>query len=369
MKILVLAPPMEEAGGVQVYTTTLVRALRRICGVEVVRLLAVPGPPASDSGRALRLSPAAKGRFFWRAFREAVSWRPGLCICTHVALAPLGYSISAILGCPFWVSAHGIEIWGKLSPWKQRALCAAGKVLAVSAFTRERVIQRHALSASRVIVLPNVLDEDLLAAVPDNRKLSALNLAQKRPILTVARLSAAERYKGHDVMLHALPTVIERVPNAVYLIAGDGDDRGRLEGLARELGVHNSVFFLGQLNRAELAACYRACEAFALPARMVLDDLAPKGEGFGIVFLEALAFGRPLIGPRLGAPTEFIRQAENGCLVDPEDPQDVAAALISLLSQPDLARKMGERGRRLVEEQYSLNAMVRRLDALLRSAN
>jgi phosphatidylinositol alpha-1,6-mannosyltransferase len=369
MRILVISPPMGEAGGIQVYTATLVRALREISGDANVRLLAVPDPPASDSGRTPRLSPLAKGFFFLHAFREALRWRPSLCICTHVALAPLGHAIQVVLRCPFWVSAHGIEIWGRLSRWRHRALRAAEKVLAVSAFTRNRIIARHQISPSRVVVLPNALDGDLASVAPDGRILGSLRLLERRPILTVGRLSAAERYKGHDVILRALPAILERIPGAVYLIAGDGDDRSRLEALARELGVAEIVSFLGRVNRAELSACYLACEVFALPARTVIDDSAPKGEGFGISYLEAMAFGRPVIGPRAGAPAEFIRHGENGLLVDPESPEEVAAACVSLLSQRDLARAMGERGRCLVEQEYSFEALVRRLEALLQSSN
>jgi glycosyltransferase involved in cell wall biosynthesis len=368
MKILVLALPMGEAGGIQVYTATLVRALRKISGDSAVRLLAVPDPPASSSAHAPGLSSAAKARFFLRALLQAMRWRPDLCICTHVALAPLGHVIHVILRCPFWVSAHGIEVWGRLSRSRHRALSAADRVLAVSAFTRDRVVARHQLSPLRTNVLANVLDGDLLSLAPDARKLESLHLVDRRPILTVGRISAAERYKGHDVLLHALPAILERVPRALYLVAGGGDDRARLESLARKMGVADSVSFLGRMNRAELAACYRACEVFALPARTVLDDDAPKGEGFGIAYLEAMAFGRPVIGPRAGAPAEFIRHGETGLLVDPDDPAEVAAACISLLIQPELARAMGERGRRLVEQEYSFDALVQRLEALLHSS-
>jgi phosphatidylinositol alpha-1,6-mannosyltransferase len=369
MRILVLALPMGEVGGIQVYTATLVRALRRIFGDSNVRLLAVPDPPPSPPGAPRGLSSAAKARFFFRALLEAMRWRPDLCICTHVALAPLGRAIQAVLSCPFWVSAHGIEVWGRLSRSRHRALLAAQKVLAVSAFTRDRIIPRHHLTPSRVVILPNALDGDLLGVTPDARKLQSLQLADRRPILTVGRISAAERYKGHDVILRALPAILEQIPHAVYLIAGDGDDRSRLEDLARELRVVDSVFFLGRMNRAELAACYLACEVFALPARTVLDHPVPKGEGFGIAFLEAMAFGKPVIGPRTGAPAEFIRHGENGLRVDPDSPEEVAAAFGSLLSQPALGLAMGARGRRLVEQEYSFDALLHRLEALLGASN
>ncbi len=269
--------------------------------------------------------------------------------------------------CPYWVLAHGVEVWGHISPSKRAALRAANKILAVSRFTEQRLAERHNVSPDLMVRFSPVCDGDLLKVRPDAGKLAGLE--QRRKILTVGRIAAAERYKGHDVALQALPAVLEKVPDAAYLIAGDGDDRPRLEALARELGVAPHVFFFGHLDRPQLAACYASCDVFALPARVELDDRAPKGEGFGIVFLEAMAFGRPVVGPDFGAPAEFIRDGENGLLVNPQDPRAVAQALITLLTRPELARRMGDAGRRLVEKEYSFDAMVSRLRALFPPAS
>lgn len=367
LRILVLSPPMEEPGGIQIYTATLVHALRVLCGEESVRLLSLPALPPVDSRRGTGLSFSAKSSFFLHAAREARRWRPRVTICTHVGLAPIGHFISKVFSGSCWVSAHGIEVWGRLSSVKKHAFRSADKILAVSAFTRAQIIERHGVSAARVVVMPNALDSELLGIAPDNRKLVALNLGATRPILTVARLSASERYKGHDIVLRALPVVLARFPEAVYLIAGDGNDRSRLGQLARDSGVTQSVHFLGSLNRAELAACYRACEIFAMPARTILNDAVPKGEGFGIAFLEAMAFARPVIGPNSGAPAEFIRDGESGLLVNPEDEGDVAAAILRFLSDRGFARDLGERARSLVEREYSFDALVRRLRPLITS--
>jgi phosphatidyl-myo-inositol dimannoside synthase len=366
-RILVLSPPLEEPGGVQAYTATLVRALRGICGEENVLLISLPAPRTAGASSSARLSLSDKASFFWHAVREAARLRPRLTVCTHVGLAPVGHFTSKILGGDAWVSAHGIEVWGRLSPVKRHAFRTANKILAVSAFTRERIIQRHGISAASAIVLPNALDGELLTIAPDTRKIAPLRLDAKRPILTVGRLAAAERYKGHDDLLRALPAVLARFPDVVYLIAGDGDDRARLEQVARDSGVANAVHFLGSLNRAELAASYNSCEVFAMPSRTVLDDAAPKGEGFGIAFLEAMSFARPVIGPDRGAPAEFIRHGETGLLVDPENPAAIAASILQLLAEPGLARELGERGRALVEREYSFDSLVHRLQPLLAS--
>jgi len=178
-------------------------------------------------------------------------------------------------------------------------------------------------------------------------------------------MAASERYKGHDLVMRALPTVVARVPNLTYAVVGEGDDRERLERVARELGVAEYVVFTGELSDHELAAMYRRSEILVLPSRTVLGDRSPKGEGFGIAFLEAMAFGRPVIGPSYGAPVELIRHKETGLLVDPEDPRELAQALLDVLGNPEAAREMGRAGRELVTKHYSHQMFRQRLAQIL----
>ncbi|MFQ5874898.1 MAG: glycosyltransferase, partial [Dehalococcoidia bacterium] len=208
-------------------------------------------------------------------------------------------------------------------------------------------------------------EDYLLGIVPDVELMTRLGADGHRMVLTVGRLAASERYKGHDVVLQAMPTLLEEVPDVTYLVVGDGDDRARLERFAQELGVQDHVMFVGQATDAELAACYQACEAFVMPAQTVLNDHKPKGEGFGLVFLEAMGFGKPVVGPNHGAPTEFIRNGEHGFLVDPEDPEAVAQALARLLASPERAHRMGEAGREWVMCEYSYEGFRSRLGKLL----
>lgn len=364
MKVLVLAPPMQTTGGVQRYTDALVRALRELLGGDRVRMVAV-GQGSRETGGQRRLKAEVKGRFVGKALWEATRWRPDLVICTHVGLAPVGWLLWMLGRCAYWVVAYGIEVWGALPFWKQNALRKAERVLAMSAFTRERLIRRHRVPIERVGILPGMVDDRLVTVSPDESQLARLGVDGRRVVLTVARLAASERYKGHDVVLQALPAVLTKVPNVIYLIVGDGDDRARLESLAQQLGVQNHVVFIGQKVGAELAACYRACEVFVLPAQTVLDDHAPKGEGFGIVFLEAMAFGKPVVGPNYGAPAEFIRHGEHGLLVDPKSPDEVAEAIITLLTQPERARRMGEAGWAWVMQEFSYERFKERVAEVL----
>jgi glycosyltransferase involved in cell wall biosynthesis len=332
-------------------------------GDENVRCLAIPDVP-DGAGRG-RFHARSKLKFGGRVLWEAARWRPDLTICTHLALGPLGWAVACVGRCPYWIVLHGIEAWYVLKGWKRRALHRADRYIVTSAFSREQVMHRHRLNRTRISTLPCTLDETLVKLEPAKAGVSSGISPGRRIVLTVARMAAWERYKGHDVVLHALPQVVANVPNLTYVMVGNGDDRPRLECLARELGLSSNVVFTGEVTDSELADLYRRSEAFVLPARTVIDEFHPKGEGFGIVFLEAMAFGKPVIGPNYGAPAELIREGKFGFLVDPEDPKAVSGAMLRLLSAPQESRIMGESASRWVREEYSFGALCHRLRVLL----
>jgi phosphatidyl-myo-inositol dimannoside synthase len=170
-------------------------------------------------------------------------------------------------------------------------------------------------------------------------------------VLTVARLDAANAYKGVDTLLYAWPLVLTRVPGAILRVVGAGTDRARLERIAGYLGVAWQVRFDGWLPDADLAAAYQAARAFALPGR-IHHTGGPAGEGFGLVFLEAAAAGLPCVAGRAGGALEAVVDGETGLLVDPESPRDVAGAIAFLLTQPAEAQRMGAAGRARVAEQF-----------------
>jgi glycosyltransferase involved in cell wall biosynthesis len=226
-------------------------------------------------------------------------------------------------------------------------------VIVISNFSQEQIIKRHHIKLEHLSLLPCALDEGLATVEPASTGPYRSLADGQRVVLTVARMAAAEQYKGHDVILRALPSVLLRVPNLAYVVVGEGDDRSRIEALADSLGLRPHVIFTGRVSESELAALYHRSDVFALPARTVLTEQEAKGEGFGIVFLEAMAFGKPVIGPNEGAPSEIIRHGRHGLLVDPEDSMATAEALVDLLTNSDKSREMGEAGRDWVRKEYS----------------
>ena len=360
--MLVLALPMEGYGGIQRYTATLVRTLVELFKEKGVRLLAIKRSSGGDGRGSARLRLGVKVGFLAKTLRNAFAWRPDLVICAHVALAPLGWLLRTLWGSEYWVIAYGIEVWGRLPRWNHRALVRSDRLVAISDFTRQQLVRRQGVPPGRTCVLPPALETEWLSKAVT---WTACPRRDSRPtLLTVSRLDESERYKGHDVVLRALVQVREKVPGVLYLVVGDGNDRPRLEELTCSLGLDGSVRFLGAVSPEELTACYRDCDVFLMPSNTVLDGFAPKGEGFGIVFLEAMAYGKPVIGPNLGAPTEWIRHGEHGLLVNPEDSQGVAQALIEMLLSPKRAQEMGAAGRDWVQREYGYENFRKRVQLL-----
>jgi phosphatidylinositol alpha-1,6-mannosyltransferase len=171
-------------------------------------------------------------------------------------------------------------------------------------------------------------------------------------LLIVGRMAASERYKGHDQLLDVLP----RLPDARLVVVGDGDDRPRLAARAADLGLDRRVTFTGFVSEATLAELYRRAAVFVMPS---------MGEGFGLVYLEAMRAGTPCIGARGSAAEEVVADGETGRLVAQSDPAELAAAIQAFLASPDTARRMGEAGRRRWRSDFGADRFRQRLEPLL----
>ena len=145
-------------------------------------------------------------------------------------------------------------------------------------------------------------------------------------------------------MISALPQVLQSLPDTILVLVGDGQDRPRLEQLAQDVGVTAHTRFLHGLTQEELFACYAHCDVFALPS---------KGEGFGLVYLEAMAHGKPVIGGAHGGALDVIVDGETGLLVPHGDAAKLAAAMQRLLVDPARAAAMGSQGRQRVQTLYT----------------
>jgi glycosyltransferase involved in cell wall biosynthesis len=172
----------------------------------------------------------------------------------------------------------------------------------------------------------------------------------------VGRWAARERYKGVDALILAVGRLHGTIPDVQLVAVGSGDDLPRLRNIAAEQQVADKVHFLEGLSQRELAACYAAAEIFALPS---------TGEGFGLVFLEAMAFGKPVVGADAGGIPDLIRDGSNGLLIPPNDPDALAQGLSRLLQDEALRGKLGECGAAMVRREYEFDAFREALDQIL----
>jgi len=256
------------------------------------------------------------------------------------------------------VCTHGIEVWEPLSRMRRSALRKANIVLAPSRSTADHVCAEQGVVGSKLRVLPWGLDpqfEALLNVRPIPEPPS--NFPAGRVILTVGRWLESERYKGMDTLITAMPRLLPRWPDLQLVIAGDGDDRPWLEHLTEKNGVRLHVHFFAGLSYAELAACYAACEIFALPS---------AAEGFGLVYLEAMARGKPVIGGAHGGAPEVIQDGVTGYLVQHGDAIQLTTSIETLLAHPEIGREMGARGAHRVEREFRFNVFVKAFKRILR---
>ena len=227
--------------------------------------------------------------------------------------------------CPLLLVVHGIDAW---QPTRSRLVNQlAGKIdafISVSEFTKERFLSWTQLNGIRSFILPNCVDLARFTPGPKNTQLlKRYGLSNSTVLLTVSRLSAQEQgWKGIDDVLEVLPELAKKVPNLSYFIVGDGTDRARLEEKASKLGIRDRVIFAGHISEQEKAEYYRLADAFVL---------AGREEGFGIVYLEAMACGLRVVGSKADASRETLRNGELGIIVDPNNRNELCEGILNAL--------------------------------------
>ncbi len=360
-----LFPELDAPGGVQRAGRHLAAVLTEFAssrGMEC-RLLSLNDSPELHrmtlGGREFVYTGCerAKGRFTTTAMRAARR-RAKLVLAAHPNLGPVVQAMRLVAPrMKSIICTHGIEVWEPLSGLRRRALRHANLVLAPSRDTADQVASQQQVAREKIRVLHWALDpqfEALLAAGTQSRP---AEFPAGRVILTVGRWLATERYKGMDTLITALPRLLPRWPELQLALVGSGDDRAWLEELTEKNGVLRHVHFLSGLSSAELAACYSACEIFALPS---------QGEGFGLVYLEAMARGKPVIGGAHGGAPEVIEDGVTGYLVPHGDPIQLATSIEALLADPANAKEMGARGRQRVEREFRFNVFAKSFKKILR---
>jgi phosphatidylinositol alpha-1,6-mannosyltransferase len=256
--------------------------------------------------------------------------------CSHLHLAPIAKILTIVAGrgARLMVVLCGIEAWVPIRLLERWAL-RTSDVAAISLHTATRFKAANPKLQSVTVTLCYPGLPAASAAAPRHGP-SAI-------ALIVARMSASERYKGHDALLDVWPRVLARHPDAVLAIAGDGDDRPRLEEKSRELGLERAVTFIGRIPDNALAGLYARSRFFVMPSR---------DEGFGLVFLEAMRAAKPCIGG-VGAASEIIEEGVTGFIVDPGDRETLLATMLRLYGDDAECARLGAAGRERFLSQFT----------------
>lgn len=304
-------------GGIAQYNRDLFGALAQAEGVEIEILPRdIRETPRNLPAGVRQLAPrGGRAAYVATALRRVLALRPAVIFCGHINLAAPAAALARLTSARLVIQLHGIDAWERPSAAKRRAVEQADLVLCVSRYTRARVLEWASIPPERVAVLSNTVSEIF---TPGDRHAARerFGLGAEKALLTVGRLDAGERYKGQDAVIECLPQLAQAVGDIVYLIAGDGDDRARLEALASSRGVAERVRFLGQVVSEALPDLYRAADLFVMPS---------TGEGFGIVFLEAMASGTPALGLEAAGAADALADGELGDAVEAADLCDAMA--------------------------------------------
>ena len=328
-------------GGIQSYVKDILKAYLSVTAetdsppqAEVFLLRDSPDCPNPFESKYLifhylKTDPVWFGRLNFAAqiLINLVQKRPERVFCGHINLAPLIQTLCEPLGIPYTILTYGKEVWEKLPPTYQIAMSKADSIWTISKYTRDRTCCNNQLNPAKFQIVPCVVDGDIFTIGSKSEDLLAkYNLTGAKILMTVARLRSTDIYKGVDVTIQALPQIAKTFPNVKYLVIGRGDDRSRLAQLAADLGVAERVIFAGFVPQENLASYYRLADAYLMPSQ----------EGFGIVYLEALACGIPVLAGDGDGSADPLQDGKLGWRVPHRDQSAVAVACIEMLLGEDI---------------------------------
>lgn len=358
LRVLLITPDFPpEKGGIQILLT---RIVENAPGLELkVLTLGQPDAAAYDNGldaEVRRVASSAMDRRLAalglnaRSLGEATRFRPDAILSGHVVASLGAIALQKALRIPLVQYVHADEFRVRAG-LTARVVRAATATIAVSRYTREMTLAAGAEPERVRVILPGVDLPEEFTIVREGQP----------TLLTVATMLF--RYKGHDTMVRALPLVRSRVPDARWVVVGDGPFRPAVESAVAAYGLGDAVQLLGRVSDEERNAWLDRANVFCMPSRVPAAGVG--GEGFGSAYQEAGARGMPAIGGNVAGARDAVTNGETGLLVDPADHLAVADAAVALLGDPRRAQEMGEAARRKAEGN-SWPQVAARVEAVLR---
>jgi phosphatidylinositol alpha-1,6-mannosyltransferase len=352
--LAIVAEAYGRSGGIAQFNRNLFEAMTAHDDVDL-HVLALLGSTTPDVPRSLTFAVPAPGNklgFALAALRKAAGLRPDLVLNGTVGFGPLALPLRLMSRAKLWTTTHGVDVWQPGPRLDNAGLRRSDLVTTVSEYTRGRLRDWSGIPAERVRLLHNTIDlERYTPGPPPEELIDRYAVRGKKVLLAVGRLSVHERYKGQDRVIRVLADLERKVGPLRYIIAGSGDDRPRLEQLVREQNVSHLVTFAGFVPDEEIQDHYRLADVFVMPS---------TGEGFGIVFLEAMACGCPVVAGNRDGSVDALAHGELGRLVDPHSSEELLQALVATLDE-------GRRHDRPISglERFSIPRFGERVDELI----
>jgi len=328
MRILFLASEVASGtGGIRAFNRHLIDVL--VAEGHAVSVVSMNDTGSCGATRfalypCARWRPVRKFAFVAQACLQALLFRPDAIVCGHVNFLPVCGFLGAAFRILYLTVIHGLELQ-KLGPWKTAWLKGSKKIMAVSSFTKTRLLRFCAgYAEASVVVVGNTFDVERFNPAPKPAYLMEKLKIQEdqKVVLTVARLAKGEGYKGYDKVLLAMRRVVKEFPGVRYVIAGSGSDMPRMRKLIQDYQLRDCAILAGFVADREIPDYYNLCDVFVMPS---------TGEGFGIVFLEALACGKPVIAGNLDGSREALVDGELGILVNPHDTEELSEVITKVL--------------------------------------
>ncbi|RWY57314.1 glycosyltransferase family 4 protein [Mucilaginibacter gilvus] len=335
--ILLTLQTFSATGGIQKMARTLAHSLHHICQKNnwALKLLSLYD---SDDDLLPQYLPAQnfkgfnknKSSFIWRTLFYTKN--NDTLILSHINFAVVGI-LAKLLNpkCNVWLIAHGIEVWRPLSFQKRLLLKYCDKIICVSQFTKHKLVTLHNANADKCVILNNAIDPFIkrpgIFTKPDNL-LKRYGITTANPVIfTLTRLASTEKYKGYENVITAVGALKHQFPGIKYILSGKYDEREgvRVKELIRKHDVSDNVILTGFIDEAELVDHFLLADLFVLPS---------KKEGFGIVFIEALACGLPVLCGNADGSVDAIRNGELGTAIDPDDNEELGRRISEYLTNP-----------------------------------
>ncbi len=355
-------PELEKTGGIQrlgghVALAQMRAASDRGMTVRVLSLNDPPGPRTlTISGEQVPFEGFGRNHLRFSAALINAARHARLLHVDHVFLAPIILAAKMLnRRLVTHIHLHGIEIWNRRSALQRRALRRSDWIVSVSNYSLQRMREVQDVEPRRSAVVHAPLDPGFVSA-PAQFHEALSTIRDKRFLLTVARLATTEKFKGVRTAIEAFARIAPQHPDVHYVIGGGGNDLENLRAEVIDRGLANRVHFPGRVSDEALRWLYANCEAFVLPSAK---------EGFGIVFLEAMAFGKPCIGGNTGGTPEIVVEGETGFLKAWDDAAGVSQAMESLVGDEATRARMGAEAKTRLETNFTFDIFAARMAELI----